>query len=213
MHPISRLTSLSASCVFAMLPCYVALAAGAERSESLSSDELAIPSPDAAVDSAAGRAVALEITWDDLLPPGEIERLEKLFNDFYADQLDPGQVAEGSAADLMTQIGTFGTVGELDESLVRIPGFIVPLNFTFPAPGEPNRLGEFLLVPYFGACIHSPPPPPNQILYVTSDPPISLDRLWDPITVQGVLRTGRRETELANAAYTLALEKFEPYEF
>jgi hypothetical protein len=61
--------------------------------------------------------------------------------------------------------------------------------------------------------VHSPPPPPNQIVYVSAEPPIAIDRLWDPMTVQGVLRTGRKDTSMANAAYTLTLEKIEVYEF
>jgi hypothetical protein len=183
------------------------------QNDALSDEELAAAPPATASGTVDGSSVPLEITWDDLLPAGEMARLEALYNEHFKAQLNGGDIAEGSPEDVMTQIGTFGTVSELDSSLVRIPGFIVPLDFRLPEPGQPNRLSEFLLVPYFGACVHSPPPPPNQIVYVSAEPPIAIDRLWDPMTVQGVLRTGRKDTSMANAAYTLTLEKIEVYEF
>ena len=52
------------------------------------------------------------------------------------------------------------TVAELDGLAVRIPGFIVPLDMD-----EEQRVTELFLVPYYGACLHMPPPPPNQMIY------------------------------------------------
>lgn len=175
----------------------------------LTAEELA-ESPGTPV-PATGAAEPLDLTWDDLLPAGELERLQALYEQAMQSRFD--DVAEGSAEDTMVQIGTFNTVSALDASRVRIPGFVVPLDFALPDPGKPAKLARFLLVPYFGACIHTPPPPPNQIVYVEADPPAVLRRLWDPVTVEGVLRTTRRDTDTADAAYTLTLERLAPYEY
>lgn len=76
----------------------------------------------------------------------------------------------------------------LDGQAVRIPGYVVPLE-------EGNDgIKEFLLVPYFGACIHSPPPPANQIVLVKPDKPVafkSMDAVW----VSGLLKTARQENQ------------------
>lgn len=119
--------------------------------------------------------------------------------------------AEGSAGDIgmstSMQIGTYHTVADLNNERVRLPGFIVP--FDFEAEG---MISEFLFVPFVGACIHVPPPPPNQIVYVKTAKPVAFTSLWDPMWVEGTLTTQRHKNALGNAAYTLQLEKLEPYE-
>ncbi|MEO0425559.1 MAG: DUF3299 domain-containing protein, partial [Pseudomonadota bacterium] len=173
--------------------------------------------PTADEDKADGQATAkvgdqtpLDISWDDLLPEGELDRLEELYRMFYESQGSggPASILEGGPGDSMDQIGTFTTVGELDATMVRIPGYMVPLDFA-----KDRKLSRFLLVPYFGACIHTPPPPPNQIVFVTADPAVRLDSLWEPVSAVGVLRTTAAYTDTANAAYTLQLSKLEAYEY
>lgn len=144
------------------------------------------------------------LSWEDLMPPGEEEKLMKLYEDFAATMPDMSLVEEGSKADEPVQIGTFNVVEELDGKRVRIPGFMVPFEL------NAGEVTEFLLVPYFGACIHVPPPPPNQIIYVTSKEPVLFG--WDAVWLEGTLKTGKRMNELGNAAYTLELEKSEPYD-
>ena len=141
------------------------------------------------------------INWDDLLPEGEMERIQELFE---RTGLDSGVDHFGGQ---MTQIGTFNVENELIGETIRMPGFILPLDFQ-----EGGEISEFLLVPYFGACVHTPPPPPNQIVYVTLDEPIVVERMWDPVWVTGVLSADRHMNELGNAAYTLQLINHEPYE-
>jgi hypothetical protein len=156
----------------------------------------------------AAKAKAEEITWEDLWPEGEDERLEKLF-DAYMETIgkDAGVIAEGSAGDMMPQIGTFTTVAALNNKRVRLPGYIVPLDFN-----AKNQHSSFLLVPYFGACIHTPPPPPNQIVYITAKPAVTIKDVWAPIWVEGVMTTERKDSKMADAAYALSLTKLEPYE-
>jgi len=131
-----------------------------------------------------------EIIWEDLMPEGEDELLEALFVEFYknfetealsnsltlaeaaAQENDfSAVIVEGSAEDTMEQIGTFNVVSDLNGEHIRIPGYVVP--FDFNAEGKHT---EFLLVPYFGACLHPPPPPPNQIILVKSKTPTKIAR-------------------------------------
>lgn len=149
-----------------------------------------------------------EIGWEDLMPEGEEERLAELFQQQMATLYAGGPIEEGSAADQMVQIGTFNTVPELNETKVRIPGYTVPFDFDAEA-----QISEFLLVPYFGACIHAPPPPPNQTIFVMTDEPLKLRDLAQAVWIEGTMYTQTQESELADAAYTIRLETLEKYEY
>ncbi len=72
---------------------------------------------------------------------------------------------------------------------------------------------EFLLVPYFGACIHVPPPPSNQIVHVRSRKGIQLEALYQPFWITGVMRVEHTESELANAGYRISDASTEPYDY
>lgn len=72
----------------------------------------------------------------------------------------------------------------LDGKLVRIPGYLLPLEFSG------KKVSEFLLVPWVGACIHTPPPPPNQIVHVKPDQPVEMAGMFAPVWVTGTLATG-----------------------
>ena len=80
-------------------------------------------------------------------------------------------------------------VGDLEGQLVRLPGYVLPLEF--------SEVGvkEFLLVPYIGACIHVPPPPPNQMVFVRLDETFAADGLYRPVWV-----TGRMKVEAMSSA-------------
>lgn len=155
---------------------------------------------------------ALPIIWDDLMPVGAGEALEQEYAEFYAalearyanQPLEA--IEEGSDMDYMPQLGGFDTVPELDGKLVRIPGYVVPFDFDLK-----NRQASFLLAPYMGACIHTPPPPPNQIIYVEADPAVKIDDIWVAYWLEGTLIAQTKESDLAAAAYTLKLTKIEPY--
>jgi hypothetical protein len=97
------------------------------------------------------------------------------------------------------------TVPTYDGKRVRIPGFIVPLEF------EGDGITSFLLVPYVGACIHVPPPPANQIILVDSKGPVEVTAAFDPITVTGTLSATARATELADVGYHLAADEVTVY--
>jgi hypothetical protein len=71
--------------------------------------------------------------------------------------------------------------GSLDGQIVRMPGYILPLEFSG------KEVSEFLLVPYVGACIHTPPPPPNQIVHVKADKPVANVTVFSAVWVTGRL--------------------------
>ncbi len=89
---------------------------------------------------------------------------------------------------------------------IRIAGFVVPLQFD-----DNQVVTEFFFVPYFGACIHVPPPPPNQMMFVTYKPGLKLKELYDPFWIEGRLETKLVTQEIGTAAYTLQAERIEPY--
>lgn len=148
-----------------------------------------------------------EIIWEDLMPEGEEERVRQM----YAEQLQEmmrtgGNIVEGSAMDTAVQIGTYNVDQTLNGLSVKLPGYTVPFDFS------PNaEITEFLLVPYYGACLHAPPPPPNQTIYVKTTTPIRITDLAQAVWVRGTLQTETQETELAGAAYTLVLDDLEDY--
>lgn len=101
----------------------------------------------------------------------------------------------------------------LNGQLVKIPGYLLPLEFSG------KEITEFLLVPWVGACIHTPPPPPNQIVHVKSDKPVGNVTLFAPIWVTGRMTTGSVKKSLylvdgssdINIAYTMQAAVVEPY--
>lgn len=90
---------------------------------------------------------------------------------------------------------------------VNIPGFVVPLDFD-----EQQQVTEFLLVPFFGACIHLPPPPPNQIIHVKYATGLSFMQIDAPYILEGTLHTTQVESPLAIAAYSMTVDSMVRYE-
>ena len=81
---------------------------------------------------------------------------------------------------------------QLDGSRVRIPGYLLPLEF------EGNKVTEFFLVPYVGACIHTPPPPSNQIVHVVTEEAFTTDGgLFTPVWVDGMIHSEDKNANLS----------------
>lgn len=148
-----------------------------------------------------GRAMASpfrQIGWDDLIPkgvpygeiigPGQIDEV----NDTWVPQFDENASKVNTA---------------LDGKPVKLPGYIIPFDVT--AAGVTG----FMLVPYVGACIHTPPPPPNQLVFVTTRTPWPNESLWDPVWVSGRLSAKALSTQIAEVGYQLEAEKIEVYEW
>jgi len=101
----------------------------------------------------------------------------------------------------------------LDGQIVRIPGYLLPLEFSG------KQVSEFLLVPWVGACIHTPPPPPNQIVHVKADKPFDFGALFAPVWVTGRMSTAGAKKSLflidgsadIDIGYSLRASQVEPY--
>jgi hypothetical protein len=156
------------------------------------------------------------IEWDDLMPADDLDALQNPpdylydFEDGSDEDAISSQLANAvtSAANDRYQQALVSTriIPEMDGHNVRIPGFVVPLEFD-----DEQTITEFFLVPYFGACIHSPPPPPNQIIYVRAPKGIQLETLYDPFWISGKLSTKLVENYMATAAYSMEMQSYEDY--
>ena len=155
------------------------------------------------------------LQWDDLIPEEDLNALLNPPN--YIDQLDDSaledqisdqlQIDLTPAADDPYQQALVSTriIQEMDGLAVKIPGFVVPVEF------DEETITEFFLVPYFGACIHSPPPPPNQIIYVHAPKGLELNTLYDPFWISGIITTSLVKNYMASAAYSMTMNSYEPY--
>ncbi len=165
-----------------------------------------------------GRAVAgpvhaveppLQLKWDQLVPPAPPKALKPFFAATADRSQQPSRQRAGAAAGARGQVDVYagGADGrgpaarsrgaELDGKRVHIGGYVVPLDF------EATRVKEFLLVPFIGACIHVPPPPANQIVYVKSRAGLRREGTFEPVWVTGTLNVTPAFTGLAEAGYTL----------
>jgi hypothetical protein len=157
------------------------------------------------------------IEWTSLMPQADLEALlnppESLddiadgsLQDEIASQI---KVAIEKAGDSRYQQALVSTqiVGSFDGQAIRLPGFIVPLEFG----KDRHHVTKFFLVPYFGACIHVPPPPPNQIIYADYEKGFKLTSLYDPFWLSGVLHTTLIENDTATSAYAIVVDSIEPY--
>jgi hypothetical protein len=142
--------------------------------------------------------------WEDLMPK-DWDPLKKFRG------ADAGAVMEGSARerDMMREMRDIWdnapTNPKMNGTAVRLPGYVVPLE---EVKGE---LKEFLLVPYFGACIHSPPPPANQIVHVVAATPVKGIRTMDAVWVSGTLKVARLDSAMGVSAYQIGNPAVEPY--
>jgi len=108
------------------------------------------------------------------------------------------------------------TVDKLDGEVVKIPGYILPLEF------DDTNIKEFLLVPYYGACVHTPPPPANQIIHGKLQSSFALSEIFAPVWISGKLQTVRSTSQLGetgvsqsldvDTGYTMEVFEVEPYQ-
>lgn len=153
--------------------------------------------------SAASGAVRT-IGWDDLLPP-DWDPLAALKGLDLARLDDADPRAQKALADLKRAWDSAPANRKMHGQRIRIPGFVVSLD------GGPGELREFLLVPYFGACIHVPPPPPNQVIHAVARTPIKKVQTMDAIWATGRLEVVRSDTPFGAATYVMQVERVTPY--
>lgn len=137
----------------------------------------------------------VDLEWEDLLPKGQTvipRALQSLINHDGPDLSSQQPVSTGVRSDWNGQI-------------VRLPGFIVPIDMVGTA------VTAFILVPFVGACIHVPPPPANQLVFVTTPEPYESGGLYAPVNVTGMFGVSAMSTHLAQIGYALSAEKIEPF--
>lgn len=156
-------------------------AQGAE-SNGLRADELGSLPPTAEIPPGELR----ELDWLELMPADELEALQQA----------PMISHEGTFEPL--QQGSFRTVEAMDGVKGKIPGYIVPVE-----TDADGQLTEFFLVPYFGACIHVPPPPPNQIIHGRLAEGVEMTDIYAAYWIEGTLKAERFENDVAATAYVM----------
>ncbi len=182
----------------------VLLAAACSPAADTGSDASSPPDPLASLEAVDPSIEAELVVWRDLMPSDELDALRAL-NEGTA---DPGLMNQfiGNSP-IENQSGTFNVVEDLDGVIARMPGYILPLDFA-----EHGQAREFLLLPFHGACVHYPPPPPNQIVYLRSPEPVQFASLWEPVWVEGRMEVERVDTDLAASAYSMVVRSVAPYE-
>lgn len=151
-----------------------------------------------------------EIQWEGLIPPEySAESIMMKYQDQLAEIEDGSPEAVELYQIMQAEFNEAPVNEDLDETMVRIPGFIAPLEYT------DMLITEFLLVPYFGACIHVPAPPANQTVLVraTDGEGIKTEDSFGPVWVMGKLSAEETTTELASAGYYIQEAVIEPYVF
>ncbi|MBK1633648.1 hypothetical protein CKO31_23470 [Thiohalocapsa halophila] len=160
----------------------------------------------AATPQPAALADGPELEWDDLIPADW--RPDKLFEEYNVDNIDDDDPRADALMDKLEALWAQApVVPQLDGHSVKLPGFVVPLTT------DATEIREFLLVPYFGACIHVPPPPPNQTVYVvTTEDGAYRGELFDTVWVEGTMHVEQFTDDLGNAGYRIDAVRVSPYE-
>ncbi len=158
-----------------------------------------------------------DIDWTELMPAEDLSALlnRPAFLDDIADgsaqdaldSFQQRQLEDEQAQQYQAALSSTRVIQGFDGKAIRIPGFIVPL-----AQNEDKEVTRFFIVPYFGACLHMPPPPPNQILYVESEQGITLENLYDPYWFEGVVSIEQKVDAMGTSAYSLSLDNYALYE-
>lgn len=139
-------------------------------------------------------AAAEKIGWKDLIPEG-----------FTPPPVKPQSYYDANPEeDRQTNLDA-PVVESLNGKKVRIPGYVVQLQ------GDADKVTEFLLVPYFGACIHVPPPPPNQIIHVEYEEGVPYENTYDAVWIEGTIKVERKEGDLAVVGYQMDADSVEVY--
>jgi uncharacterized protein len=147
------------------------------------------------------------IEWKHLVPPGyDANEMMQKYRKEVAALRDDDPRAERAAERLRRVWENAPVVAALNNKTVKLAGYAVALE------GDGKTVSEFLLVPYFGACIHVPPPPSNQVVLVrTGNKPFKVNQMFDTVAVTGRLRTERARNDLASASYVIDATEVEAY--
>lgn len=151
-------------------------------------------------------ADAKTIEWDALIP--EDWQPETLMADYDVEGLSDDDPRAQEILDKLAALWKDAPiVPTLEGQRLRLPGFVVPLEM------DQESIDQFLLVPYYGACIHVPPPPANQTVHVVvREGDRFAGQLFDVVWVTGTMRIEHLSSDLAEAGYRLEDAGVAPYE-
>ncbi|NNC99614.1 MAG: DUF3299 domain-containing protein [Gammaproteobacteria bacterium] len=156
------------------------------------------------------------LEWEDLVPEGWNPNalFDQYSDDEFAAMSDEKYFKLQEK--MLAMFESAPTVDALDGETVQIPGFMLPLEF------EETMIKEFLLVPYYGACVHTPPPPANQVIHGKLQSDFTMNTLFEPVWISGKLRTIRTKTNLGESGvsqtlsvdtgYTMEVDEVRPYQ-
>ena len=140
-----------------------------------------------------------DLTWEELIPPDW--RPADAFKGLDLARMPDSDPRAMDALARMREVwDNAPVVSSMDGAAIRIGGFIIPLERVG------DEVSEFLLVPYFGACIHVPPPPGNQIIYVIADKPLKNVQTMDALWVSGTLKLTASDSPWGRSAYRMQAE-------
>lgn len=153
------------------------------------------------------------LDWDDMMP-ADWDPMKSI-KGLNLDKLDDADPRAIKALEQMRNAWNDAPiVPKLNKQRVQIPGFVVPLDM------NGTQVQEFLLVPYFGACIHVPPPPSNQVIHVILPKAFPKNqqktlnqaaRQYGPISVRGLLETVPSHTTMGTSGYRIQADQLLPY--
>lgn len=138
----------------------------------------------------------IDLKWSDLVPEGQPALPPALQS-----LIDHDQAPMNTQQPRST-----GVRNEWNGQIVRLPGFIVPIEYSG------TGVTAFILVPFVGACVHVPPPPANQLVFVTTERPYQSEGLFEPVSVTGMFGVSSMSTELAEIGYALSADLITPYQ-
>jgi len=157
--------------------------------------------------SLAAKEQVQELEWDAMIPEGY--RPDKIMEQFgnIDDLPDDDPRVQKVLKELEASWAAAPVVQQLDGKKIKLAGFVVPLE------GDGEKLSEFLLVPYYGACIHVPPPPANQTVYVkVPKGDAEIRYAFDTVWVTGVISAKPFSSDLATAGYHIQADEVTAYE-
>ena len=137
----------------------------------------------------------IDLDWKDLIPVGQTTAPTVLQGLLEHDETLPSSQQPRSS----------GVRSEWNGEIVRLPGFIVPIDYSG------DGVTAFILVPFVGACVHVPPPPANQLVFVTTQEPYQSSGMFEPVNVIGMFGVSSLSTQLADIAYALSADRIEPF--
>lgn len=143
----------------------------------------------------ASAETIVDITWKDLIPVGDRALPANILT----------IVPHDEGAMPASQLRSSGVRTDWNGQTVRLSGFVVPIDY------QGTGVTAFILVPFVGACVHVPPPPANQLVFVTTSTPYELAGLFDPVTVTGMFGTASTSTQLAEIGYALSADTVRLY--